>query len=93
MGAITAPKWRGDRPTLTVLSDPLNEGWLAGLGLQLDQLNELRKFYKNLVRERNAFDINRHRGGLFVPAGIKLDKRDAERMLKQGIAALTGGDA
>lgn len=81
MGAITAPKWRGDRQTLTAVTDPRFESWLSGLSLSLEQINDLRRFYKKLVADRNAFDINRRRGGLFVPEGLRVDRARAERML------------
>ncbi|NML95150.1 hypothetical protein [Novosphingobium olei] len=85
-----ALKERGDRKTLTALSDPRFESWLAGLSLPLDQINDLRRFYKKLVADRNAFDINRRRGGLFVPEGHRVDRARAERLLANAISELSG---
>jgi len=87
-----ALKERGDRKTLTAPSDPRFESWLARLNLSLQQINDLRIFHKVLVRDRNAFDINRRRGGMFVPEGVRLDHSRAELLLRQGISQLGKGD-
>lgn len=80
MREFPAPKRRGDRHTLTALvSDPHFESWLAGLGLSLTQINDLRAFYKKLTQGRQAF--MRRRAGLFSTS-YQLSKSEADRRLK-----------
>ena len=86
-----ALKKRGDRHTLTALvADPHFEHWLAGLGLPLSQINELRAFYKNLNTGRQAFQ--RRNVGLFSTS-YALSKAEADRRLKRALSELAGGVA
>jgi hypothetical protein len=88
MREFPAPNRRGDRHTLTVLTDPLTEGWLTGLGLSSSELHDLRRIYKNLASGRQAF--MRRRAGLFATS-YQLSKSEADRRLKLALSEELGG--
>lgn len=90
MRNIPAPKGRGDRPTFTALTDPLSEGWLAGLGLSAGEITELLTLHKNVAAEAKAFQ--RRSSGLFSTS-FPLSKGEADRRLKLAMAEKVGGDA
>lgn len=85
------PEKRRDRVRLSVL-DPVTNGVLADLPLEADYYHETRAFAKKMVRDRNAWDVNRRqRGGLF---GTKLLKKcDADRALSVLLRELATGGA
>jgi hypothetical protein len=84
-GPAPPPKGKG-RAVLSV-RDPLVESLLRGLGFEDSDIDDLRRFCKSWVRERNSWDVGR-RGGLF--SGSKLDKSDADRALKRALAEIGG---
>lgn len=65
-----------DRVTLSVRS-PLVTSLLAGLGVEKDHMEALRAFANGLLSDRNRFDIERRKSGLF--GGGKLSRAAAER--------------
>lgn len=77
------------RPTLSPL-DPFTETLLLGLGISKESVHQIRAFAKHLQRERNLWDINRRRGGIF--SGKRLSKEEAGSALKRQLADLEGGD-
>ena len=78
------------RPTLSPL-DPFTETLLAGLGISKESIHHIRAFAKHWQRERNRWDIDRRKGGMFSVG--RMSKRDADAALKRELAALEGGDA
>ncbi|NQX95310.1 MAG: hypothetical protein HRT64_10420 [Erythrobacter sp.] len=62
---------------------------LAAGDFQLQHVAGATRFYNDTIRERNEWDINRHRFGLF--SGHRLKKADADAALKRALAALEGG--
>lgn len=87
MREFPAPNRRGDRHTLTVLTDPLTEGWLTGLGLSSSELHDLRRIYKKLTQGKQAF--LRRRAGLFSTS-YQLSKGEADRRLKLALSEEMG---
>lgn len=79
------PEKRKGRAVLT-LREPLVESLVVGLGLQGEELAEIRRFCKRWTSERNRWDVRR-RGGLF--GSHRLSKQDAERAWR----AELGGEA
>ena len=87
-GERLTPKEKS-RVTLSVRS-PLISNLLAGMDIEGD-VNALHAFGKRLVRDRNQWDIERRRGGLFG-SGRRLTKADAERAWRKAFASSDGGD-
>jgi hypothetical protein len=69
--------------------EPSIEHLLRGLSYD-GNLDELRAIGKALWRDRNRFDLDRRRRGLF--SGHKLDKAEADRALRQLLAAVDRGE-
>jgi hypothetical protein len=69
--------------------DPLVESLVQGLSVEAEHIQDLRSFCKEWVRDRNRFDINRRRSGLFG----RIEKDDADRLLKRQLAELDDGGA
>jgi hypothetical protein len=69
--------------------EPLVESLVQGLSVEAEQLHDLRSFCKEWVRDRNRFDIDRRRSGLFG----RIEKDDADRLLKRQLAELEDGGA
>ena len=84
------PEMREGRVKLS-LRDPQIEKLLAGLDFDRENIDQLRRFGKNMWSARNAWSIGRGARGLFGARVI--DKGTAERMLRQELAALEGGAA
>lgn len=84
-----SPEKRRDRVRLYAL-DPVSDGLLSGLPIEPEHLHETRAFAKVLVRDRNAYDINRRRGGLF---GRRIGKDEADALLARLVAGLAEGGA
>jgi hypothetical protein len=82
------PEMRRDRVRLSVL-DPVVEGLLHGVPLEIEDLHQIRAFAKQWVGERNTYDIHRPRSGLF---GSRLTKSAADAALKRELATIGGGE-
>lgn len=78
------PKRRKARATLSV-REPLVETLLAG-GFDGENVEELRGWCKALVQDRNRWDVNRRRSGIFGTR--RLDKAEATRLLTNSIKEL-----
>ena len=83
MGAIktenATPQKQKGRQTLSV-RDPLVERLVTGLGIEGEQLDELRRFCKSWTSERNRWSV-KHRAGLFAVRPLK--KQDADEALRR----------
>lgn len=77
MGNATSQK-RSAR-TVPSVREPLIESLVTGLGIDGEDLEQLRRTCKALVSERNRFDIARRCGGLFGNPGRRLSRSEAER--------------
>lgn len=71
--------------------DPLIESLVTGLGVDGVNLDEARAACKALVRDRNRWDIERRRGGLF--GSSRLSRDEAAAALSAALAALPQGGA
>lgn len=80
------PEKRAAREVLS-LREPLVESLLVGLGYNGNDLDNLRRFCKRIVKDRNAWDIAR-RGGLFSPR--PLSRAEAERVWSQAFSPSNG---
>ena len=93
MAAILAgdrltPKQKS-RATLSVRS-PLVNSLLGGLSIDGEDINEAYAFGKQLVDDRNEWDIARRRTGLF--GGGRLSKADAGLALSRALSALADSE-
>lgn len=83
------PEKRKGREVLT-LREPLVESLVHGLGLEGEQLAEVRRFCKDLTASRNRWDVRR-RTGLF--GNPHFSKSDAERAWRLAFAGGCKDDA
>lgn len=88
---VRSPEMRRERERLSARA-PHIEALLKGLNLDVDSIAIARRACNRLWADRNAYDIAKRGTRLFAPAGVRLDKGDAERRLKLAIAQLEGGD-
>ena len=86
-GSATPEKRKARAGTLS-LREPHIESLVAGLATE--NVNELRRFCKMLTRERNRWDIERRRSGIF--GSRRILKTDANKALKAALSALEGGE-
>lgn len=84
---IAPPKVRKARPVLAV-GRPLFEQALAGGKFDFLDIANARVWGNALVVQRNRWDINRRRSGLFSG---RIKKADADAGLKRALEALEGG--
>lgn len=87
-GGDSSPDSERGRVRLTV-RDPDIEKLLCGLAIEGEELQQIRHYSKGLWAERNRFDVRRRVGGLFVP-DRRLDKCEAERLLRSNLKELAG---
>jgi len=82
------PEKREGRVRLSA-RDPLVETLLGGILIDGFDLEETRRFCKELARDRNQWDVQRRSRGLFRPC--RLNKANADGALRKALAALEGG--
>ena len=87
-GHASPPNGKG-RAVLSVRS-PIVEDILGGLTVDGVDLSPLRSFGKALVHARNAWDINRHRFGIFSRSRQRC--ADADAALKKALAEIGGAE-
>ena len=88
---VRAPETRAGRPRLTAIA-PHIEDLVRHLNLDVHTINIARQAGKSLWAARNDFDVRRRRAGLFVP-DRRIDKEEADRMLRALLAAHAAGGA
>lgn len=88
LGTGARPQKRKARPALTV-GRPIFEQALAGGKFDFPHIMQARAWGNALMADRNRWDIERRRGGLF--SGRRLKKADADAALKRALEALEGG--
>ncbi|MEM7781315.1 MAG: hypothetical protein AAF697_13075 [Pseudomonadota bacterium] len=72
------------------MRSPYIEALLGGIPIDGFDIEELRRFCKNLTEERSAWDIGHRSSGLFHPDRIK--KADADSALRRALRSLKGGE-
>ena len=87
IGEKRSPERRKGREVLTA-RDPWIEDLLTGLSLDPEYIAEIRRFCKQMYRDRNAWDVARRARGMF---GARIDKSNVEKVLRREIAALADG--